>query len=301
MYDCIIVGCGPSGMTAALYLLRAGKSVLLLEKEGIGGQIAKSPRLENFPSVKSISGSDFSDHLFDQITELGAEFEFEDVQEITKDVDIFRVKTDFNLYDAKTVIIAAGCSHRSLGLPREEELVGHGISYCAVCDGDFFKGEDVLLVGDANTALQYAISLSDTSKSVFIATLFDKFFADDILVERMKKIPNIQYRHNLSAVEYIGKDEIEAVRFEDTKTQEEVIIPAKGVFIAIGQMPHNEAFSNLVELDSKGFIVVDKAMHTRTPGLFAAGDCTQKNIRQVITATSDGAIAALEANAYLNR
>ena len=301
MYDCIIIGCGPSGMTAALYLLRAGKTVLLLEKEAIGGQIARSPRLENYPSVKSISGSDWSDPLFDQVTELGAEFELETVEEITKDVDAFRVKTDFNRYDAKTIIIAAGCNHRTLGLDREEQLVGHGISYCAVCDGSFFAGEDVLLIGDANTALQYAISLADTSKSVFIATLFDKFFADDILVERMKKIPNIQYRHNLSAKEYLGEKEIEAVRFEDTKTGEEVIIPAKGVFIAIGQQPHNEAFANVVELDSKGFIVVDSAMHTRTPGLFAAGDCTAKKIRQVITATSDGAIAALEAVNYLNR
>ena len=301
MYDCIIIGCGPSGMTAALYLLRAGKTVLLLEKEAIGGQIARSPRLENYPSVKSISGSDWSDQLFDQVTELGAEFELETVEEITKDVDAFRVKTDFNRYDAKTIIIAAGCNHRALGLDREERLVGHGISYCAVCDGSFFAGEDVLLIGDANTALQYAISLADTSKSVFIATLFDKFFADDILVERMKKIPNIQYRHNLSAKEYLGEKEIEAVRFEDTKTGEEVIIPAKGVFIAIGQQPHNEAFANVVELDDKGFIVVDSAMHTRTPGLFAAGDCTAKKIRQVITATSDGAIAALEAVNYLNR
>ncbi len=217
MYDCIIVGCGPSGMTAALYLLRAGKTVLLLEKDSIGGQIAKSPRLENYPSIKSISGSDFADNLFDQITALGAEFELEDVREITKNVDIFRVKTDFNLYDARTVIIAAGCTHRHLGLPHEDELVGHGISYCAVCDGDFFSGEDVILIGDANTALQYAISLSVKCKSVFIATLFDRFFADDILVERMKKIPNISYRHNLSAKEYLGEGSVEGVRFEDTK------------------------------------------------------------------------------------
>lgn len=301
MYDCIIVGCGPSGMTAALYLLRAGKTVLLLEKDSIGGQIAKSPRLENFPSIKSISGSDFSDQLFDQITSLGAEFELESVQEITKDVDIFRVKTDYNLYDAKTVIIAAGCTHRHLGLPREEELTGHGISYCAVCDGDFFKDQDVILIGDANTALQYAISLSDICKSVYIATLFDKFFADDILIERMKKIPNISYRHNLSAAEFLGEKEIEGVRFEETKTGEEVVVKASGVFICVGQEPHNEGFKNVVELDSKGFIVVDRMQRTSTPGLYAVGDCTQKAVRQVATAVADGAIAAVDANNYLNR
>ncbi|MCR5349304.1 MAG: FAD-dependent oxidoreductase [Bacilli bacterium] len=295
MYDCIIVGCGPSGMTAALYLLRAGKTVLLLEKDSIGGQIAKSPRLENYPTVKSISGSDWSDQLFDQVTELGAEFELEDVTEITKDVDVFRVKTNFNLYDAKSVIIAAGCTHRHLGLPREEELTGRGISYCAVCDGSFYKDQDVLLIGDANTALQYAISLSDICRSVFIATLFDKFFADEILVERMKKIPNIQFRHNLSAQEYIGEKELEAVRFEDTKTGEEVTIPAKGCFIAVGQEPHNEPFKNLVELDEKGFIVVDANMMTATKGLYAVGDCRQKVMRQVVTAISDGAIAAIHA------
>ena len=300
MYDCIIVGCGPSGMTAALYLLRAGKTVLLLEKDSIGGQIAKSPRLENYPSIKSISGSDFADNLFDQITALGAEFELEDVREITKNVDIFRVKTDFNLYDARTVIIAAGCTHRHLGLPHEDELVGHGISYCAVCDGDFFSGEDVILIGDANTALQYAISLSVKCKSVFIATLFDRFFADDILVERMKKIDNISYRHNLSAKEYLGEGSIEGVRFEDTKTGEEITLKAKGVFIAIGQEPHNEAFGNLVELDPKGFIVVNGMQRTRTPGLYAVGDCTAKAVRQVATAISDGAIAAVDATNYLN-
>ena len=301
MYDCIIVGCGPAGMTAALYLLRANKTVLLLEKDSIGGQIAKSPRLENYPSVKSISGSQWSDNLFEQITDLGAEFELEDVTEIKKDVDVFRVKTNFNLYDAKTVIIATGCTHKHLGLPKEEELTGHGISYCATCDGAFFADQDVLLIGDANTALQYAISLSDTCKSVFIATLFDKFFADDILVERMKKIPNVTYRHNLSSKEFLGEKELEGVVFEDTKTGEEVTIKAQGCFIAIGQEPHNEAFKDIVELDERGFIVVDRRQRTKIPGLFAAGDCTQKFVRQVITATCDGATAAVEATNYLNR
>ena len=301
MYDCIIIGCGPAGMTAALYLLRAGKTVLLLEKESIGGQSAKSPRLENYPSIKTISGSDWSDHLFDQITDLGAEFELEDVQSVVKDVDMFRVKTDFNLYDAKTVIIATGCNHRHLGIAREEQLTGHGISYCATCDGAFFAGQDVLLIGDANTALQYAISLSETSKSVYVATLFDKFFADPILVERMKKIPNITYRHNLSTKEFLGDKDLTGVIFEDTKTGEEVTIPCAGCFICVGQEPHNEPFKDIVELDERGCIVVDKKQGTGVPGLFAAGDCTQKAVRQVITATCDGAVAAVEATNYLNR
>ena len=192
MYDSIVIGGGPAGLTTALYLLRAGKSVLVLEKEAPGGQIAKSPRLENFPSIKAISGMDFSSELFDQVTDLGADFELENGVAIEKEGDVFKVKTDWGEHEGKTVVIATGCEHRHLGLPREEELTGHGISYCAVCDGAFYKDEDVLLIGDANTAIQYAISLSQTSRKVTVATLFDRFFADDILVKRMKGIPNIQ-------------------------------------------------------------------------------------------------------------
>ncbi len=298
MYDSIVIGCGPAGMTAALYLLRAGKTVLMIEKDSIGGQIAKSPRLENFPSIPSISGIEFADNLFNQVTDLGAEFELDSVAGIEKIDGVFHVKTPSNEYESKTVIIAAGCDHRELGLEKEKELVGHGISYCAVCDGAFFAGQDVLLIGDANTALQYAISLSATSKSVFVATLFDRFFADNILVERMKSIPNITYRHCLSAKEFLGNKELEGVVFEDTKTKELVTIPVQGAFIAIGQIPHNEVFANLVDLDPQGFILVDDDMATKTEGLFAVGDCRKKSIRQVITAVNDAAIAAIKATRY---
>ena len=299
MYDSIVIGGGPAGLTTALYLLRAGKSVLVLEKEAPGGQIAKSPRLENFPSIKAISGMDFSSELFDQVTDLGADFELENGVAIEKEGDVFKVKTDWGEHEGKTVVIATGCEHRHLGLPREEELTGHGISYCAVCDGAFYKDEDVLLIGDANTAIQYAISLSQTSRKVTVATLFDRFFADDILVKRMKGIPNIEYFHNLESKEFLGKDQIEGVRFEDTKTHEEKIIPCKGCFIAIGQVPCNEPFQDWVDLD-KGFIVTDDSMRTKTPGIYAVGDCRVKKIRQVITATSDGAIAAIAIANELN-
>lgn len=299
MHDCIVIGGGPAGMTSALYLLRAGKSVLILEKDSFGGQIAKSPRLENYPSVQSISGLEWSDNLFSQITELGAEFELEDVQKIEKDGDVFRVSTDYGVHEAKTVIIATGCSHRQLGLPRENELVGHGISYCAVCDGDFFREKDVLLIGDANTALQYAIMLAEKCTHVTIATLFDRFFADQILIDRIKTIPNITYYHNLESQEFLGEPELVGVRFKDTQTGEMKIINAEGCFIAIGQIPHNEPFANLVDLDH-GFIVTDGHMQTKTPGLFAAGDCRVTEMRQVVTATSNGALAAIEAAKYLN-
>lgn len=302
MYDSIIIGCGPAGMTAALYLLRAGKSVILLEREAIGGQVAKSPRLENFPSVASIAGEDFASHLFDQISDLGADFEVENGLEVVKKDDgTFIVKTDFSEYEGRTVVLATGCEHKKLGLPREDELVGHGISYCAVCDGAFFAKQDVVIIGDANTALQYAISLSDICSHVQIATLFDHFFADEILVERIKGIENISCRHNLSSVEFLGDKEIEGVLFEDTKTKEKVTYNAKGVFICIGQKPDNERFSSLVDLDKQGFILTNDKMETKTPGIYAVGDCRQKGIRQVITATSDGAIAAVEISKRLSR
>ena len=299
MHDCVVIGGGPAGMTSALYLLRAGKSVLILEKDSFGGQIAKSPRLENYPSIQSISGLEWSDNLFNQITELGAEFELEDVQGIEKDGDVFRVSTDYGTHEAKTVIIASGCSHRQLGLERENELVGHGISYCAVCDGDFFREKDVLLIGDANTALQYAIMLAEKCSHVTIATLFDRFFADQILIDRIKAIPNLDYYHNLESQEFLGDPELVGVRFKDTKTGEMKVINCDGCFIAIGQIPHNEPFANLVDLDH-GFILTDDRMQTKTPGLFAAGDCRVTEMRQVVTATSNGALAAIEAAKYLN-
>ncbi|MBQ9456912.1 MAG: FAD-dependent oxidoreductase [Bacilli bacterium] len=298
MYDSIIVGGGPSGMTAALYLLRSGKSVLILERDSFGGQAAKSPRLENFPSIKSIAGIDFADQLFSQIMDLGAEFEAEDCQKIEKRGDTFVLTTDYNTYEARSVILATGCKHRQLGLEREEELVGHGISYCAVCDGAYFEGKDVLLIGDANTALQYAILLAQTSTKVTIATLFDKFFADPILVKKMGEFPNIEYFHNLEAHRFLGSPDLTAVEFINTKTKESKTIPCAGCFIAIGQVPDNDRFAELVDLE-KGFIVTDESMATKTPGLFACGDCRVKKIRQVVTATNDGAIAGLSAFQYL--
>ena len=300
IYDSIIIGGGPAGMTAALYLLRAGKKPLIIEKEAFGGQIAESPKLENFPSIKSISGLDFSSQPFDQITELGAEFELEEVEGVSKEGDLFKVTTNYGEHLAKTVIVAAGCKHRKLGLPNEEKLTGKGISYCAVCDGAFYNGKDVLLIGDANTALQYAIMLSEKCTKVTVATLFDHFFADPILVEKLLQIKNVEIFHELNAVELLGESELTGVRFENTKTKEEVIINCDGCFIAIGQVPANEAYANLVDLQ-KGFIITDETMATKTPGLYAAGDCRVKGMRQVITATNDGAIAAMSAVSYLNK
>lgn len=300
MKDAIIIGGGPAGMTAALYLLRAGRSVLILEREGFGGQIAKSPRLENYPSLKALSGSEFSDNLFEQITSLGAEFDLEEVQNVEKEGDHYIVKTDYGTHETKSVIIASGCKHRHLGLEREEELTGKGVSYCAVCDGAFFAGQDVVVIGDANTALQYAILLSKTCSKVYLITLFDRFFADPILVERLKDIQNIEVHHNLNSTAFLGKDQLEGVEFEDTKTKEKASFACQGCFVAIGQIPDNERYSNLVELE-KGFIKTDENMNAGHPGLYAVGDCRVKKVRQVVTATSDGAIAATDDANYLSK
>ncbi len=286
-------------MTAALYLLRAGKSALILEKESFGGQIARSPRLENFPTTISISGMEWSDQLFDQVTKLGADFDIANVLGVEKRENDFLVHTDYGDKEAKSIIIATGCDHRKLGLDREEELVGKGISYCATCDGSFFQGKDVIVIGDANTALQYTIALSPIVRKLTLITLFDRFFADDILVKRLKGLPNLSIYHNKNAVEFLGQDSLTGVLFEDTKTKERETFPCDGAFICIGQVPHNEPFAEFVDL-SKGFIVTDEGMATKTPGIFAAGDCREKKIRQVITATSDGAIAGISCANYLN-
>lgn len=300
MHDVIIIGAGPAGLSAALYLLRSNLDVLLIEKEGIGGQIAKSPRLENYPAIESISGMEWADKLFNQIDNLGIHFDFGEVTTIKK-LGEAHFQVDYGtIEESKAVIIASGVSHRNLGLPKEEQFVGHGLSYCATCDGAFYKDQDVLVVGDGNTAVQYAISLANLCKKVTICTLFDKFFADEIIVQRMESLPNVVIRHNLESKELLGEKELTGVRFLNKESGEMETLNADGVFVAIGQVPHNEAFAPLVDLE-KGFITVDEDMQTKTPGLFAAGDCRAKKTRQVVTAVSDGAIAAVSVEKYLSR
>ena len=287
-------------MALSLNLLRAGRTTLILEKEAFGGQIAKSPRVENLPSIKEISGLEFADRLFTQITELGAEFDLGDVLKIEKIDNKFVVTTDTSTYESRSIAIANGVVHRTTGLKEEEQFIGKGISYCATCDGAFYKGEDVVVIGDANTALQYALSLSNYCKSVQIITLFDKFFADKILVDRIKEKPNMSYKHEYSVTNFIGDDELNEVRFVNTKTNEPLNIKCKAVFVAIGQIPNNDRFSNLVDLD-KGYIVTNEHMETKTPGVFALGDTRKKDVRQVATAVNDASIASFYIDRYLHQ
>ena len=300
MHDIIVIGGGPAGMTAALYALRNNKSVLILEKEAFGGQIATSPRLENYPTIESISGSEWADRLFEQITNLGAEFELEEVESISKVDNVFHVKTNYGEHEALAVIVANGVKPRKMGLPNEDDLVGKGVSYCAVCDGPFYKGKEIYLIGDANTALQYALLLSGYCPKVHMLTLFDKLFGDQILIDRVLQAENIDIRHNLSLkklVEFNG--ELVAIELEDTISKEIVKFDTNNCFIAIGQVPQNDFLKGLIELD-KGFIRTDDLMATSIPGLFAAGDTRVKENKQVITACNDGAIAAMSAVKYIN-
>ena len=296
MYDSIVIGCGAAGMTAALNILRNGKTVLILEKEQIGGQIANSPKVENYPAIKEISGVDFSMQLFDQISDLGCEMELENVESIIKDGDIFKVKTDYNEHEARSVVVAVGAEHNKL---KAEGIEKSGVSYCALCDGAFYKDEEVSVIGDANTALQYALLLSGICKKVNLCMLFDKFFGEQILVDKVLKKENIEVFKEISLVEVTGNDKMDGLNFKNTKTGEMIHIESKAVFIAIGQTPKTDIFKDLVDRE-KQYIVTNENMETKTDGLYAIGDCRYKQVRQLTTACNDAAICAFNLNKYLS-
>ncbi len=299
MYDVIIVGGGPAGMAVALNTLRNGRSCLILEKENFGGQMATSPKLENIPGIKAISGIEYSDQMFEQITDMGAAFELEDVESITKIGEKFVVKTNYNTYESWVVVLANGCHHRKMNLPHEDDLVGKGISYCAVCDGAFYKGQEVNIIGDANTALQYALLLANYCPQVNVFALFDHLFGDKILIERIENNPKIKVKYNVSLTEFIGENELKGLKFFNKQTKEEEVFETNNVFVAIGQIPQNEPFRDLIELDPKGFVLTNANMETSLPGVYAVGDTRKKDIRQVVTALGDASIASVYINRYL--
>ena len=300
-YDIIVIGAGASGMTAALYALRAGKKVLIIEKETVGGQISFSPRVENFPTIKEISGQDLSDRLFDQIMAQGVDFELETVMGIERLEKGFKVVTDYHSYTSKAVIIAAGVKHRHLGLPREEEFIGNGVYYCALCDGAFYEGEEVMLIGDGNSALQYALYLSNICKKVTVVTLFDYFAGETMLVDRLKAKDNVEIIMGYASKEFIGSDKFEGILFKETYGDKTMEIRKKAVFVAIGQVADNKKFENVVDLDKQGFIIAGEDTKTKTEGIYAAGDCRTKGVRQLTTAVGDGANAATQACSYIDR
>ena len=300
MIDVIVIGGGPAGMSVALNLLRAGRSVLILEKENFGGQIANSPRVENIPGTKEISGLDFAGNLFEQILDLGAKFELEEVTRVLKHEDYFEVTTNYNTYEARAVVLANGVKHRKMNLPNEEEFIGKGISFCAVCDGAFYKGKDVYLIGDANTALQYALMLSSICSNVYLFTLFDRFFADQILIDRLVQQNNIHITHNMNLIAYLGQNELAGLRFENTIDRTIHEYPTNNVFVAIGQVSQNDLFKSLVQTDEHGFIITNEKMETSLPGIFAVGDTRKKDVRQVASAIGDASVASVFVDKYLH-
>ena len=299
MIDVIVIGGGPAGMSVALNLLRAGHSVLILEKENFGGQIANSPRVENIPGTKEISGLDFAGNLFEQILDLGAKFELEEVTRVLKLENSFEVTTNYHTYEARAVVLANGVKHRKMNLPNEEEFIGKGISFCAVCDGAFYKDKDVYLIGDANTALQYALMLANTCNNVYMFTLFDRFFADQILIDRLIQKDNIHITHNMNLVAYLGQNELAGLRFENTKDHSIHEYPTNNVFVAIGQVPQNDVFKSLVQTDDYGFIITNEKMETSVPGIFAIGDTRKKDVRQVASAIGDASVASVFIDKFL--
>lgn len=300
MYDIIIVGAGPAGMTAALYALRAGKSVAIFEGESFGGQISYSPCVENFPAIAKISGNEFSSNMLDQITNLGADVEFGKVVDI-KDGDTKIVTTsDGKTFEGKTIIIATGVKHRTLGLENEESLVGSGISYCAVCDGAFFKGKDVAVIGGGDTALQDSLYLASICTKVYIVHRRDEFRGESALVNKVKDTPNIELVLDSVVSEIIADTTVKAIKVTD-KSKATKEIPVSGLFIAVGQIPQNEFFKHLEEIDSHGYFTTDESTISKSKGIFIAGDCRNKTVRQLTTAVSDGATAGIKASEYIDR
>lgn len=300
MYDVIIIGGGPAGLTAALYALRAGKSALVIEKATFGGQITWSPKVENFPTIESISGSELGDRLMQQVENQGGETEFAEVVSVELDGDIKRVKTDYDdVFEGKALIIATGAKPRMLGLPRETELVGSGVCYCAVCDGAFYKGKTVAVNGGGNSALQDAVLLSEGCEKVYLIHRRDSFRGEAKLVELLEKKPNVEFVLNSSVTELKGEAELEAITLtgSDGSSRE---LKISGLFVAIGHGPDNGIFADLMELDGKGYADSGEDCRTKTPGVFVAGDCRKKTVRQLTTACADGSAAALAACSYID-
>lgn len=301
MYDIIIVGAGPAGLTAALYARRAEKSVLLIEKESFGGQMTHSPRIENYPGFIAVSGNELADKLIEQVLEQGAEVELDTVTGIQGEAGAYRVICEGAEYECASVIIASGASHRPLGVEGEESLVGCGISYCAVCDGAFYKDKTVAVIGGGNSALVDAVMLSDGCKKVYIVQNLPYFTGEERLVNILKKKTNVEFILSTLVKSFVEKDgELCGVVLSGESGERE--LPLDGIFVAIGQKPDNEPFESVVKLNEYGYIVAGESCvpDGAGDGIFTAGDCRTKSVRQVATATADGAVAALAACRFID-
>lgn len=295
MYDIIIVGAGPAGLTAAIYGRRANKSVLVLEAKSYGGQIINTLDIENYPANNHISGFDFATNLYNQAKELGAEIVFDKVVEIT---DSKQVITTTNKYQAKSIILATGSDNRKLGLSNEQELIGKGISYCATCDGAFFKNKDVAVVGGGNTALEDALYLSNLANKVYLIHRRETFRGEDKTVSQLNEKNNVEFVFNSNVTKLIADDRLNSIEVTDNEGATR-IINVDGLFVAIGRSPETDSYRNIININEAGYIVAGEDCTTNVPGIFVAGDNRTKEVRQLVTATADGAVAASKAIKYV--
>lgn len=300
MYDIVIVGAGPAGLTAALYARRMGKTVLVLEKSTFGGQITFSPKVENYPGTMQMSGNEFADRLVEQVLAQGADIEMETVTAVEDRGTVKLVITEEGSHECRSVIIAAGVRHRQLGLPRENEFVGAGISYCAVCDGAFYKGQHVAVIGGGNSALQEAILLAETCSKVTIVQNLPFLTGEQSLQDVLATRKNIEVILGTVVTGLAGESELTGLELRKEESCETSTLSVDGMFVAIGLEPVNEAFRDVAALDERGYFDTDEACVTKTPGVFVAGDCRRKGVRQITTAIADGATAALAACRYLD-
>ncbi len=294
-YDIIIIGGGPAGLTAAVYARRANKSVLVLEKGTFGGQITSSPKVENIPGFASVTGSEFGDKMVEQAMGLDAEIECSEVEKIVLGSP-FTVVTDEGNFFGKSIVIATGTKHRLLGLEKEEDFIGNGISFCAVCDGAFYEGKTVAVIGGGNSALQEAVLLSETCKKVYVVQNLDFLTGEDKLQEALSAKDNVEIILGSVVEELIGDGDLSAIRIKGADKSS--VLEIDGMFTAIGLIPQNSVFEGVINLDEYGYIIAGEDCKTNVDGIFAAGDCRTKRIRQVATAAADGAVAALAACSF---
>ena len=299
MYDIIIVGAGPAGLTAAIYARRNEKKVLVIDKIGYGGQIINTFDIENYPVEKHISGFDLATKIYNQAKDLGTEFKTEIVEKIEDSKSIKKVITNKGTYEGKAIIIATGAENRKLNIENEDKLIGKGISYCATCDGNFFKDKVVAVLGGGNTAIDDALYLSSIAKKVYLIHRRDFFRGEIAVLNKLKEKDNVEFILKASVIKLNFDEKLTSIEIKDNNDRR-TTLNISGLFIAIGRVPKTLNFSNIINLDNQGYIVAEEDCHTNISGVFVAGDARTKNVRQIVTATSDGAVAATEAIKYLN-
>jgi len=299
MIDIAIIGGGPSGLTAGIYGGRAGLNTVVFEKTFSGGQMAFTNEIENYPGIEKIAGSELGILMENQAKKFDVDIKNEEIKSIKKKDNIFELETGSGVYEAKTVILSMGASPRTLGIESETRLRGMGVSYCATCDGSFYKGMDVAVVGGGNTAFEDAIYLSRICNKVYLIHRRDEFRADDILQKEAKGIENIEIIVNSVVDDIIGKFEVDAVKVKNVKNDEIRDIPVSGVFVAVGTIPNSGLVKEVVKLDDYGYIMTDKNMKTSVDGIYAIGDIRDTVLRQVVTACADGAVATMSAQQYI--